>query len=95
MIESILSFFSSHSGIKLEINYKKKNEENKYLETKQHATKKTNGSMKKSKRKSENTSRQMKILRHHSKSMECSKISSEWEVCSDTGYRKKTSNTLT
>ena len=52
MIESILSLFSNHSGIKLEINYKKKNEENKYLETKQNVTKKTNGLMKKSKRKS-------------------------------------------
>ena len=33
----------------------------KQVETKQHAIKKTNGSMKKSKRNSKNTSRQMKM----------------------------------
>ena len=38
--------------MKLEINHKKRNEEKTdYMETKQHATKKTNGSMRKSRRK--------------------------------------------
>ena len=42
--------------MKLEINHGKKNEEkNDYLETKQHATKETNGSTMKSKRKLKNT----------------------------------------
>ena len=45
--------------MKLEINYRKKN--GKHVKTKQHATKNTNGSMKKSKRNSENTSRQIKM----------------------------------
>ena len=47
--------------MKLEINHRKKNGgKNDYTETKQHATeKKNNGSMMKSKRNTENTSRQM------------------------------------
>ena len=45
--------------MKLEINYSKKNrKKHKHVETKQHATKKP---IIKSKRKSENTSRQMKM----------------------------------
>ena len=46
--------------MKLEINHRKINEEkNNYMETKQHATKKTNGSVMKSKRKCKNTFRQI------------------------------------
>jgi len=33
------NFFSDHNSMKLEINYRKKTENNKYLETKQYATK--------------------------------------------------------
>ena len=39
------------------------------MKTKQHATLKTNGSMKKSKRKSENTSRQIKMKAQPSKNL--------------------------
>ena len=46
--------------MKLEINHRKRNQKKtNYMETKQHATKKTNGSIRKSKRKLKNTLRQM------------------------------------
>ena len=69
MIESISSIFSDHNR-KNETRYqlqKEKWEKNKHMKTKHHATKKTNGSMKKSKRKSENTLRQMNMETQHSK----------------------------
>ena len=54
--------------MKLEINQRKINEKKiHYLDTKKHATKKTNGSMRKSKRKLKNTSRQMMMKNNHSK----------------------------
>ena len=66
-IEVISSMFSD-STMKLEINYRKKNwKRTKHVENKKHATKKTSGSMKKLKRKSENTSRQMKVETQHPK----------------------------
>ena len=54
------------------------------METKQHATKKNNGSMRKSKKKSEFTSRQMKMETQHYKIYGYSKSSSKREVYSDT-----------
>ena len=49
-IEIISSIFSDHNGTKLEINHRK-GRKISYMETKQHATKKINGSTRKSKRK--------------------------------------------
>ena len=50
------SIFSAHNRMKLEINHRKKDgEKNNYMKTKQHPTRKTNKSM----RKSQNISRQM------------------------------------
>ena len=55
-IEIISSIFSNHSALWLEINNKKKNcKKHKHVENKQHATKKTNETLKKSKRKLKNT----------------------------------------
>ena len=54
------------------------------METKQHATKKTNGSMRKSKKKSEFTSREMKLETQHSKIYGYSKSSSKKEIYSNT-----------
>ena len=49
--------------MKLEINHWKRNEKKTdYMETKQHAAKKTDGSTRKSKGKLKNTSRQMIII---------------------------------
>ena len=46
--------------MKLEVNHRKRNEKKTdYMETKQHATKNTNWSMRKSRRKLKNTLRQM------------------------------------
>ena len=43
-IEIIASIFSDHNGMKLEINHRERNEKKTYyMETKQHATKKTVG----------------------------------------------------
>jgi len=59
-IEIISSIFSDHNGMKVEINHGKRNEEKTdYMATKQHATKKNNGSMRKSKGRLKNTLRQM------------------------------------
>ena len=50
----------AHNGMKLEIKHRKRNEKKTdYEETKQHATKKSNRSMRKSKGKLKNTTRQM------------------------------------
>ena len=50
--ETISSISSHHNGMKLEINHRKRSEKKTdYMETKQHATKKTTGPMRKSKRK--------------------------------------------
>ena len=53
-IEITSSIVSGHNAIRLEIN-KKKLQKHKWVETKQHATKTTNRSLKKSKRKLKNT----------------------------------------
>ena len=51
--ETISSIFSNHNAMRLEINYKKKNyKKHKHVEAKQYAT---NGSLKKSKKKSKYT----------------------------------------
>ena len=60
------------------------------METKQHATKKTNGSMRKSKKKSEFTSREMKLETQHSKIYGYSKSSSKKEIYSDTDLPQET-----
>ena len=50
--EFISNIFSDHNGVKLEINHRKRNEKKTdYMESKQHATKKTYGSMRTSRRK--------------------------------------------
>ena len=53
--ENISSIFSDHNTVWLDINKKKTGKKQKHRESKQHATKKTNGSLKKSKRKLKNT----------------------------------------
>ena len=62
------------------------------METKQHATKKTNRSMRKSKGKVKNTSRKMIMKTNRLKSMGCNKSSTQREVHSDTEKRRKISN---
>ena len=57
-IEIISCSSSDHNSVKLR---GKKCEKHKHMEAKQHTTNKTNGPMKKSKRKSENAWRQMKM----------------------------------
>ena len=57
--EVISNIFSDHNGMQLEINHRKINEKTDYMETKQHATEKTNGSVRKAKANLKNTSRQM------------------------------------
>ena len=66
-IEIISSNCSNHNGMKLEINYRKKNGKNTNTWRLNNMLLKTNGSMKKSKRKSENTPRQVKIKTQLSK----------------------------
>ena len=59
-IEIISSIISDHNGMKLEINHRERNEKKTfYMETKQHATKKPMGQMRKSRRKLKNTLKQM------------------------------------
>ena len=60
-MEITSSYFSNCNGMKLEINYKKKNEKRTNISTLNNMLINKNGSMKKSKRKSENTFRQRKI----------------------------------
>ena len=76
--EVILSIFSDHNSMKLEINHRKRKEKkNYYTEIKQHATKKKpNGSTMKSKRKIKNTLRQMAMKTKPYKIYGCSKSSS-------------------
>ena len=76
--------------MKQEINCRKKNGKRTNMETKQHATKKTNGSMRKSKKKSEFTSREMKLETQHSKIYGYSKSSSKKEIYSDTDLPQET-----
>ena len=65
---------------------------NKHKETKQHATKKANVSMKKSKRKSEKYLEIKENEKQHSKSKGCSKNSSNKEVYSDTSLPQEVNN---
>ena len=67
-IEIIWSIFSNHNAMRLEINYRgKKCKKHKHMEAKQYVTKKTKRSLKKSKRKSKNTYRQMTMKTRWSK----------------------------
>ena len=61
------------------------------MKIKQHATKKKpNGSIMKSKKKSENTLRHIKTNSNFTKSMRCSKSNSRREVHSNTGLPQET-----
>ena len=59
---------------------------NNYMETEQHATKKSNGPMMKSKKKFKNTLRQVTMKTQPYKILGCSKSSSSREVHSNTGH---------
>ena len=59
-IEIVSRISSDHNVMRLDINYRKRIcKKYKHMEAKQYTTKKNNGSMMKSKKKSENTLRQM------------------------------------
>ena len=73
----------------LEDNWEKKH---KHVENKQHATKKTNGSTKKSKRKLKNTLRLWNYTHKFPKSMRHSKSSSKREIYTIQAYLNKQEN---
>ena len=60
------------------------------METKQHATNKTNGSMRKSRRKLKNTLKQMTMKTQPLKTMGCCESSAHREIYSNTGLPQKT-----
>ena len=82
--------------MKLEINHRKRSEKNKTNKQKKitwslnNMLLKTYGSMMKSKRKIKNTLRQMTMKTHHTKSIGCSKSSSQREANSNIGFPQKT-----
>ena len=85
-IESISSIFSNYSGMKLEINYRKKNGKMTHMITKQYTAWKTSGLMKKSKGELENRLRQVKMETQHFKINGMQQKSPKREVYSNTGF---------